>query len=488
MQVLLGTGAALLSFTCLYSKSIHGTMNCREDVSIPLTQNPRESSVQHADSIIHAGWIIPVEPDQTVLKHHSLVIRHGLILDILPTRQCQQKYSANIEDCLLNHILVPGFVNTHTHAAMNLLRGYADDLPLMQWLSEHIWPAEKQWVDYEFVQQGTELAIAEMLRSGTTTFNDMYFFPDAAAKAVHQTGIRAVMGLIIIDFPSAWAQDSEEYLHKGLEVHEQYRHHPLISTTLAPHAPYTVGDESLQRVKTYAAELDIPIHIHLHETRDEVEQAVKNSGARPIERLRQLDLLSPRLLAVHMTQLQDDEIQLLKEHEVNVIHCPESNLKLASGFCQVHSLLERSINVAIGTDGAAANNDLDMLGEMRSAALLSKAVAQDAAAVPAFTALKMATLNGAIALGLDTITGSLVNGKAADITAIELNSIESLPLYNPVSQLVYSSCRDQVTDVWVQGKHLLNKRRLTTLDEQQLLITVEHWQNKILNTNSKQAN
>lgn len=435
--------------------------------------------MQRIDSIIHAGWIIPVEPENTILENHSLVIQHGLIVDILPTVHCQQKYKGQIEHQLPDQALIPGFVNAHTHSAMVLLRGYADDLRLMEWLSEHIWPAEKQWVDYQFVQQGTELAIAEMLRSGTTTFNDMYFFPDATAKAVHQSGIRACIGLIIIDFPSAWAKDSDEYLHKGLQVHEQYRNHPLISTTLAPHAPYTVSDGPLEKLKTYAAELDIPIHIHLHETSDEVEQAVKQTGLRPIERLRQLGLLSPRLLAVHMTQLADKEIELLKEHEVNIVHCAESNMKLASGFCPVHSLLEHGINVAMGTDGTACNNDLDMLGEMRSSSLLAKAVAKDAAAVPAFTALKMATLNGARALGLDDITGSLVRGKAADITAIHLNSIESRPLYNPVSQIVYSCNRDQVTDVWVQGRHLLNQRRLTTLDEQQLLDIAQHWQSKI---------
>lgn len=435
--------------------------------------------MQPIDSIIHAGWIIPVEPENTILENHSLVIHHGLIVDILPTVHCQQKYKGQIEHQLPDQALIPGFVNAHTHSAMVLLRGYADDLRLMEWLSEHIWPAEKQWVDYQFVQQGTELAIAEMLRSGTTTFNDMYFFPDATAKAVHQSGIRACIGLIIIDFPSAWAKDSDEYLHKGLQVHEQYRNHPLISTTLAPHAPYTVSDGPLEKLKTYAAELDIPIHIHLHETSDEVEQAVKQTGLRPIERLRRLGLLSPRLLAVHMTQLDDREIELIKEHEVNIVHCAESNMKLASGFCPVHSLLEHGINVAIGTDGTACNNDLDMLGEMRSSSLLAKAVAKDAAAVPAFTALKMATLNGARALGLDDITGSLVRGKAADITAIHLNSIESRPLYHPVSQIVYSCNRDQVTDVWVQGRHLLNQRRLTTLDEQQLLDIAQHWQSKI---------
>ena len=435
--------------------------------------------MQHVDTIIHARWIIPVEPDQTTYDNHSLVIQHGQILDILPTGRCQKKYQGQTEHDLNTHALIPGLINSHTHAAMTLMRGLADDLPLMQWLSEHIWPAEGKCVDYQFVKDGTDLAIAEMLRGGTTTFNDMYFFPDAAAKAAEEAGIRVSLGLIMIDFPSAWARGSDEYLHKGLELHEQYRHHPLISTAFAPHAPYTVSDAPLEKIKSYAEKLDIPIHIHLHETLDEVQQAVETTGMRPIARLEKLGLLSPLLLAVHMTQLNEDEIKLIKRYGVHVVHCPESNLKLASGFCPVNQLTADKINVAIGTDGAASNNDLDMMGEMRTTALLAKAVASDATAIPAHSALKMATLTGAKALGLGTITGSLSQGKAADITAIDLNTIETQPVYHPVSQIVYSSSRHHVTDVWVQGKHLLNNRKLTTLDEKQLQQKARDWGEKI---------
>ncbi len=431
------------------------------------------TSIQQVDSIIHAHWIIPVEPDETVYEHHSLVIQQGKILDLLPTERCLKKYQSQTIHDLKSHALIPGLINTHTHAAMSMMRGMADDLPLMEWLSEHIWPAEVKCVNYQYVKDGTDLAIAEMLRGGTTTFNDMYFFPDAAAKSAEEAGIRVSLGLIVIDFPSAWAKDSEEYLHKGLQLHEQYRHHPLISTAFAPHAPYTVSDGPLEQVKIYAEKLDIPIHIHLHETKDEVNDAVANTGMRPIERFKKLGLLSPLLVTVHMTQLEDDEIKQLKSHGVHVVHCPESNMKLASGFCQVAKLDQNKINVAIGTDGAASNNDLDMISEMRSAALLAKAVSGDASAIPAHTALKMATLNGAKALGLDAITGSLSKGKAADITAIDLNRIETQPVYHPISQIVYSSSRDQVTDVWVQGKHLLNNRQLTTLDEKKIILNVE---------------
>ena len=435
--------------------------------------------LQQVETIIHARWIIPVEPQQTVYDNYSLVIEQGKILDLLSTDKCHKKYHSQIEHDLNSHALIPGFINTHTHAAMSLMRGIADDLPLMEWLSEHIWPAEAKFIDYQFVKDGTSLAIAEMLRCGTTTFNDMYFFPDAAAKSAQEAGIRACLGLIVIDFPSAWAKDSDDYLHKGLQLHEQYRNHPLITTAFAPHAPYTVSDAPLKKIQSYAEKLDIPIHIHLHETLDEVQQSIDQNGQRPLQRLKQLGLLSPFLMAVHMTQLDEEDFKQLKRYGVNIIHCPESNLKLASGFCPVAELSRHKINVALGTDGAASNNDLDMLSEMRTAALLAKAVAKDASAIPAHQALKMATLNGAKALGLDHLVGSLVKGKAADICAVNLAAIETRPVFDAISSIVYSSSREQVSDVWVQGKHLLNQRKLMTMDENQILRTAKKWGEKI---------
>ncbi|MCU7836890.1 MAG: TRZ/ATZ family hydrolase [gamma proteobacterium symbiont of Taylorina sp.] len=435
--------------------------------------------MQAVDTIIHARWIIPVEPENTTYEYHSLVIKQGKILDILSTEKCQKKYQAAVEHDLKSHALIPGLINTHTHAAMSLMRGIADDLPLMEWLSEHIWPTEGKFVDYQFVKDGTTLAIAEMLRCGTTTFNDMYFFPDAAAKAAQEAGIRACLGLIIIDFPSAWAKDSDDYLHKGLQLHEQYRNHPLITTAFAPHAPYTVSDDPLKKIQSYAEKLDIPIHMHLHETQDEVQQALDKDGIRPIARMEQLGLLSPLLIAVHMTQLEDDDYKLLKRYGVNIVHCPESNLKLASGFCPTGQLSINKINVALGTDGAASNNDLDMLSEMRSAALLAKVVAKDASAIPAHSALSMATINGAKALGLNHLTGSLKKDKMADITAINLDTIETQPVFEAISSIVYSTNREQVTDVWVQGKHLLNNRKLTTIDEKQIRKNAKQWGEKL---------
>ncbi len=435
--------------------------------------------MQNVESIIHARWIIPVEPEQTFYENYSLVIDQGKILNILDTKKCHKKYQSAIEHHLNTHALIPGFINTHTHAAMNLMRGIADDLPLMEWLSEHIWPVEAKYVDYQFVKDGTTLAIAEMLRCGTTTFNDMYFFPDATAKAAQEVGIRACVGLIVIDFPSAWGKDSDDYLHKSLQLHEQYRNHPLITTALAPHAPYTVSDEPLKKIQSYAEKLEIPIHMHLHETADELQQAIANDGMRPIERMEKLGLLSPFLMAVHMTQIDEADYKQLKRYGVNIIYCPESNLKLASGFCPIAELHKHKINIAIGTDGAASNNDLDMLSEMRTAALLAKAIAKDPAAVPAHQALSMATINGAKALGIDHLTGSLKKGKVADITAINLDTIETQPVFEPISSIIYSSNREQISDVWVQGKHLLNNRKLTTIDEKQVRQTAREWGEKL---------
>ncbi|MEJ2652865.1 MAG: TRZ/ATZ family hydrolase [Gammaproteobacteria bacterium] len=435
--------------------------------------------MEHVDTLLHARWIIPVEPDNTVHGHHSLAVKDDRIHALLPTDEARRRYRADVELDLPDHALIPGLINAHTHAAMSLFRGLADDLPLMEWLNNHVWPAEGAWVNPAFVRDGTQLAMAEMLKGGVTCFNDMYFFPDETAQVVHEAGMRAMVGMILIDFPTAWAQNAEEYLDKGLKLHDHYRNHPLIATAFAPHAPYTVSDDPLERVRVLADELDVPIHMHVHETAAEVQQGVDAHGIRPLQRLDRLGLTTPRLLGVHMTQLSDAEIAAYARSGAHVVHCPESNLKLASGFCPVHKLLQAGINVALGTDGAASNNDLDRFAEMRGAALLGKAVAQDASALPAHLALRMAPLNGAAALGLAEETGSLVAGKAADLAAVHLGAIETQPLYHPISQLVYAGVRHLVSDVWVAGQHLVKKGVLTTLDEQDILAKAQAWQQKI---------
>jgi 5-methylthioadenosine/S-adenosylhomocysteine deaminase len=435
--------------------------------------------MQPIETLIHARWVIPVEPDARVLDRHSVAINDGRIVAVLPTEQARARYQAREVVELASHALIPGLINTHTHAAMSLFRGLADDLPLMEWLGKHIWPAEAKWVNTGFVRDGTRLAMAEMIRSGTTCFSDMYFFPEVTAHAAQEAGMRACVGLILIDFPSAYAQTSQEYLHKGLQLHDDLKHSKLVTTAFAPHAPYTVGDAGLEKVAMYADELDVPIHMHVHETAHEVEEAVTKTGMRPLERLAKLGILGPRLIAVHMTQLLPAEIKTLVSYNANVAHCPASNLKLASGFCPVHALAQAGVNVTLGTDGAASNNNLDMLEELHLAALLAKGVAQEATALPAAQALSTATLNGARALGIDSVTGSLVAGKAADVVAIDLADLSCQPVYDPLSHIVYAANRNHVTDVWVNGQRLMDDRRLTTLDEAELKRLAGEWRDKI---------
>ena len=432
-----------------------------------------------AETLINARWIIPVEPANTVLEYHSIAIADGRIKAILPTSEATTQITAEKVIDLPQHALIPGLINAHTHAPMSLFRGLADDMPLMSWLSDHIWPAEAKWIHEEFIADGSRLAIAEMLRSGTTCFNDMYFFPDITGHVAAKSGIRAVVGLILIDFPSAWAKDAEDYLAKAIEVHDQFRNDPLINSAFAPHAPYSVSDEPLQRMLTLDNELEIPIHMHVHETQDEVSQGIKNHGMRPISRLKKLGLINPSLLAVHMTQLNDEEIDDFALGGAQIVHCPESNLKLASGFCPVNKLLDAGINVALGTDSAASNNDLDMLGEMKTAALLGKGITQDASVLPAHQVLEMATINGAKALGLEDQTGSLQVDKEADIVAINLGNITTQPVYNPISQIIYAAGRDQISDVWVAGRQQVANGILLNMDESAIIATASHWAERI---------
>ncbi|QPK64864.1 TRZ/ATZ family hydrolase [Methylomonas sp. LL1] len=431
------------------------------------------------DLLIQARWIIPVEPESVIHENYSLVVDDGKIVDLLDSAEALQKYQPRQLERLDQHVLIPGLINCHTHAAMSLLSGIADDLPLMDWLQNHIWPAEQKWVSEAFVRDGTDLAIAEMLRGGTTCFNDMYFFPDIAAQQAIAHGIRANIGLIVFDFPTVWAENADVYLAKGLALHEQLRHEGLITTSFAPHAPYTVSDEPLRKMLTFADEMDLSIHMHVHETAHEVREQMQKTGQTPLQRLNDLGLLTPSFMAVHMTQLSAEEIQFYAGTGGHIVHCPESNLKLASGFCPVAACLEAGINVALGTDGAASNNDQDMLAEMRVAALLAKGVSGRADAVPAMEALKMATINGAKALGLEAEIGSLTIGKAADLVAIDLSEVETQPVFNPLAQVVYAASRHQVSDVWVAGKRLLNKRQLTTLDLNELRERAAVWQRRL---------
>ncbi len=435
--------------------------------------------MEKADQIIHAKWIITCEDRNRVLENHALVIKDGKILAILPSKNTAELYQAASEQHFSTHTIIPGLINSHTHIAMNLFRGLADDLELMDWLNNHIWPAEGKWVSHDLVYDGSLLAMAEMLRGGITCFNDMYFFLDATAEAAERAGMRAHIGLTVIDVPTAWAKTPDEYFAKGLEFYQRYKNHPRITPTMAPHSTYTVSIENLIKVKELADQHQLKINIHLQEAPSEVEQSIKLYQKRPLQRIQEIGMVTDKLIAVHMTQINADDFALLEQSKASIVHCPESNMKLVSGSCPVEQLLQRGINVALGTDGAASNNDLDMFGEMRSAAFLGKMTANDPKAVSAETVLKMATINGAKALGIDHLTGSLVPGKAADFIALDLEQIETQPLYHPVSQVVYAASRHQVTDVWVAGQQLLKERQLVNVDEGEIIAKAKEWRDKI---------
>ena len=432
-------------------------------------------------SLLLARWVVPVEPAGTVLEHHAVAVRDGKIEALLPNKDAAARFPGYEKHDLENHVLMPGLVNAHTHAAMSLLRGLADDLPLMRWLEEHVWPAETRHVSREFVRDGTLLACAEMIRGGITCFNDMYFFPDASLEAALAAGLRSVQGMIVIEFPSVYASDPADYLRRGLELRDRSRDEPLATFCLAPHAPYTVSDSSLRQISTLAAELDVPVHIHLHETRGEIERSIAQHGVRPLERLARLGLVGPGLVAVHAVHLEAAEIDSLAQHGCSVVHCPSSNLKLASGFAPVAELLKKGVNVALGTDGAASNNRLDMFQETRSAALLAKAVGEDPQAMPAHAALRAATLSGARALGLDSVIGSIEPGKAADLIAVDFSAPELSPCYDVASHLVYAAGREHVSHAWVGGRLLMRERKLENSALEGLEGRWQVWQNAVAN-------
>ncbi|MCQ4295061.1 TRZ/ATZ family hydrolase [Pseudomonas stutzeri] len=440
----------------------------------------RQSDAQ-LDLLLFPTWLVPVEPAGVVLQGHGLGIRDGRIALIAPRTEAV-KYPAKETRDLAGMLLAPGLINAHGHAAMTLFRGLADDLPLKRWLEDHIWPAESRWVNEEFVRSGTELAIAEQLKGGITCFSDMYFYPNVVSELVHKHGVRAQIAIPVLDFPVPGARDADEALRNGVALFDDLKHHPRMSIAFGPHAPYSVTDDKLESIRVLVAEMDAGIHMHVHETVQEVQEALRKHGERPLARLARLQLLGPRFQAVHMTQINDDDLGLLTEHNCSVIHCPESNLKLASGFCPVERLWEAGINVAIGTDGAASNNDLDLLGETRTAALLAKAVANSATALDAHRALRMATLNGARALGIDDHTGSLEIGKFADLVALDLSGLAQQPIYDPVSQMIYSTGRDAVRHVWVGGKQLLDNGSLTRMDEQRVIANARQWGKRIAST------
>ncbi|WP_334178031.1 TRZ/ATZ family hydrolase [Pseudoxanthomonas sp.] len=431
------------------------------------------------DLLIEAGFVVPVVPHGVVLEHHAVAVTGGRIVAVLPVAEAHARFAPRETISRPDAALIPGLVNAHTHNPMTLLRGVADDLPLKVWLQEHIWPIEGAVIGPDFVADGITLAIAEMLRGGTTCVNENYFFPGVQAATYRHHGFRARVGLPVIDFPTAWAASDDEYFEKAGEVHDQWRDDALIATAFAPHAPYTVNDANFERVRMLSDQLDVPVHLHLHETAQEVEQSLEKHGQRPIARLDRLGLVNDRLIAIHMTQLTEAEIHLCAERGVSVVHCPESNLKLASGFCPACALERAGVTLAVGTDGCASNNDLDMFSETRTAALLAKAVAQDAAALDAFSALRAATLGGAKAIGFDDRIGSIEPGKEADLVCVDLSALETQPLHHVVSQLIYATGRQQVSDVWIAGRPKLLQRVLVEMDIDGVIANARQWRERI---------
>lgn len=431
------------------------------------------------DLLIEARWVVPVEPSGQVLESHAVVVDADRIVAIVPIADARQQFTARERVQLGDHALIPGLINAHTHNPMTLMRGLADDVPFMVWLKEHVWPAEARVMGPEFVRDGVELAIAEMIRGGTTCCNENYFFPDVQAATYRRHGFRSRIGLPVIEFPTPWARSRDEYFDKALGVHDTLRDEPLLGTAFAPHAPYTVSDESFERIRLLSDQLDLPVHLHLHETADEINDSLRDFGMRPFARIKQIGLVNERLIAVHMTQLSEAEINDCAAHGVSIVHNVESNMKLLSGFCPAEAIRRAGVNLAIGTDGCASNNDLDLFGEMRSAALVGKLVANDAAAMSAVSVLRAATIGSARALGWGERIGSIEVGKQADLAAVNLGTIESQPLYNVISQLIYAAGRHQVSDVWIAGVRKLRDRELTGMDTGEILGKARSWRDRI---------
>lgn len=434
---------------------------------------------ERIDTLIHPLWTVTVEPEVEAEQGLTIAVNDGRVVAVLPRARAEARFEANAVHVRDNHVAMPGLVNAHCHAGMALFRGFADDMALEHWLNDKIWPAESRFVNQEFVADGTTLAMAEMLLGGITTFADMYYFPDIVASRASAVGMRAAVGMIALEFPTIWAETVDEYIHKGLEVHDRFKTDPLITTSFAPHAPYTVSDATLRRIRQLADEIDVPVHTHVHETAAEIEASLAKHGCRPLARLDSLGLVTPSLAAVHATQLTGEEIEMLAAANASVVHCPRSNLKLASGACPVAALAAAGVNVALGTDGAASNNRLDLWSELELAALFGKHVAADATAIPAALAIRMATINGARALGLDQEIGSLAPGKAADVICVALRAPGQVPVLDPLSQLVYSVARDDVSDVWVAGDHLVDHGRLTRMDPGDIAMTAAEWANRL---------
>lgn len=435
--------------------------------------------MQNADYIIRGDYVLPMDEEQAVIKDGAVVVKGNKIEEVGSFDDISKKYSCPNIISGKNRAVLPGLINTHTHAAMVYFRGMADDLPLKEWLEKHIWPAESKWLSPEFVSDATELACLEMLKAGITTYSDMYFFEDASGNAAKKIGMRAILGAGIVDFPTISGKNADEYLGKAEKFIEKWKKDELITPCIAPHSIYACGPETLTKVKKIAGKYNVPIHIHVSEAKWEVEEIEKKYAKRPVAHLEALGFLDECMVAAHCVWVNDKEIEALAKHKAGVSHCIESNLKLGSGIAPVPQMLRAGIRVAFGTDGAASNNDLNILSEMSTAAKVHKAVSGDPTVLDAKTALLMATRWGAEVLGLGSITGSLEKGKAADIIIMDLDKPHLTPLYDIYSHIVYSSMASDVETVFVNGKLVVNNRKLCTADEGEIISKAKVWSRKI---------
>ena len=432
-----------------------------------------------ADCIVRAEYLLPMDAHLSVMTDGAVAVGDGKIACLGKYEEVAARYDSSTIIGGSDRVILPGLINTHTHAAMVYFRGLADDLPLKEWLEDHIWPAESQWLSPEFVSDAVELACLEMVKAGITTYNDMYFFGDAAGSATKKMGIRAVLGAGIVDFPTVAARTADEYLEKAGEFIERWKGDALITPCIAPHSLYACGTETLRKARKLADYHDVPVHIHLSETQWEVREITSRYGKRPVHYLKDIGFLEARVLAAHCVWVEEDEIQLLARHGVGVSHCVESNLKLASGIAPVIRMLDAGVKVTFGTDSAASNNDLNIFSELSTAAKLHKAVSGDPTALDSRKALLMATRWGAEVLGLGEFTGSIEEGKAADLVVVNLGKPHLTPIYDIYSHIAYSVRASDVELVMVGGKMIVKEGQFCGDDESGIMSKASQWAEKI---------
>ncbi|HEY1303670.1 MAG TPA: amidohydrolase family protein [Vicinamibacterales bacterium] len=442
--------------------------------AVSAQNGPRQVSL-----VVTGGTVVTMDPAGRVVPNGAVAIDGADIQAVDTAANISRQFRGRVTIDATNQVILPGLINTHTHAPMVLYRGLADDLALTEWLNKYIFPAEAKTVSPEFVRAGTRLALVEMIQSGTTTFADMYYFEEEVARETKQAGMRGVLGQTVIQFPVADAKTPADALVRAESFIMLFKDDPLITPAVAPHAMYTLDGPTLKAARDLSRRYDVPTLIHVAETRDELQTAQERFRASPVAYLESLGFLGPGVLAAHGVWVDDADIATLKARGVGVSHNPESNMKLASGAAPVASYLRADVAIGLGTDGAASNNDLDMFEAMRVASFLAKHVAADPRVLTAKVALEMATIRGARALGMDRTIGSLEPRKHADLITVSMAGARQTPMYDPLSHLVYVSRGDDVQNTIVNGQVLMRDRKLLTMDEAAVLADARKWVDKV---------